>query len=247
LKVLLFDLDGTLVRTSASGRKALARAVEDVHGVRPRIEGSDLAGQTDLRNFQEAIRRATGKKPDRAGIERVHRRYLQLLPRYVRDSVRRRRYKVMPGLRRLLGLLRRDQGVLLGLGTGNMEQGARIKLEPSGLNPCFPFGGFGSDRFRRPALLKVAVERARRRGGGGPIRKRDVFVIGDTPLDVSAGKAAGFRTVAVGTGFSDWESLVLARPDHLAKDYSNTEDWLRWFAVRPRRKKLKPRSARRRG
>ena len=130
----------------------------------------------------------------------------------------------------MLKHLSRDRNVLLGLGTGNMEKGARIKLEPSGFNAYFLFGGYGSDSFHRPSLLKKAVLRARK-FAREPFRPDDVYVIGDTPLDVAAGKKAGFKTVAVGTGFAEWKDLVASRPDHIARDYRDIKKWLSWFRL----------------
>ena len=118
----------------------------------------------------------------------------------------------------------------MGLGTGNLEAGARIKLSPSGFNGYFHFGGFGSDSFHRDLILKQAVRRAARYAGGR-IRPQDVFVIGDTPFDVSAGRKAGYQTVAVGTGFSSLAELKRSRPDHLARDFFGVDKWLKWFGI----------------
>ena len=79
----------------------------------------------------------------------------------------------------------------------------------------------------RARAPRPPVRRARSRGGA--IRPREVFVIGDTPLDVAAGKKAGFKTIAVGTGFADWDALVRARPDHLARDFTRIEEWTSWI------------------
>lgn len=232
MKLLLFDLDGTLVRAGGAGRKALDRAIRDVYGVRPGPADYSLAGKTDLRNFSEAIKAVTGRRPSRAAIERVHRAYLRRLPHYVRVARRGKKYGYPRGVRRLLKRLGSEPGVLLGLGTGNMEQGARIKLEPSGFNGYFKFGGFGSDSFSRPVLLQTAFRRAKKLPQGKSLRPRDVFVIGDTPLDVEAGRAAGFKTVGVGTGYAKWEHLCAAKPDYLAKDYRDLALWLSWFGVK---------------
>jgi phosphoglycolate phosphatase-like HAD superfamily hydrolase len=230
MKVLLFDIDGTLIRGGGAGRKALNRAGEVLYGVKNCCSELSLAGRTDLYNFGAAHRFATGKKPTEAAVERLHREYLRQLPRFVRSALRSGTYLVPPGLRPLLKRLSRDERVLLGLGTGNMERGARIKLEPSGFNPYFQFGGFGSDSFHRHALLKKAVQRARRISPA-PFRASDVFVIGDTPFDVAAGRKAGFKTIGVGTGFADWKALAASRPDHLSRDFRNLKKWLAWFEL----------------
>lgn len=230
MKVLLFDVDGTLIRAGGAGRKALNRAAFLLYGRKDACSELSLAGRTDLYNFGQAYKCATGRRPTRAAVERLHQEYLKRLPHYVRTAIRDGSYHVPPGLRRLLKALSRDRRVLLGLGTGNMERGARIKLEPSGFNAYFLFGGYGSDSFHRASLLRKAVRRAEKLAHE-PFDESDVYVIGDTPLDVSAGRKAGYKTIAVGTGFSEWAELVASKPDHLAKDFKDTGTWLRWFGL----------------
>jgi phosphoglycolate phosphatase-like HAD superfamily hydrolase len=230
LKVLLFDIDGTLVRAGGAGRKALNQAAFNLFGKRNVCDELSLAGRTDLWNFREACRRSTGRPPTPETTERLHQEYLRLLPCYVRSAIKKNTYVTPVGIKTLLKRLSREKGVLLGLGTGNMERGARIKLEPSGFNAYFLFGGYGSDAFHRPALLRKAVGRAEKLAGC-PIQPADVFVIGDTPLDVAAGKKAGYKTVAVGTGFAAWDELKASKPDHLARDFKGTSKWLNWFGI----------------
>ena len=229
-KVLLFDIDGTLVRAGGAGRKALDEAARKLYGKEGVCGEFSLAGRTDLWNFATAYRLATGRKPTKRAVARLYREYLRLLPGYVRRAAREKTYILPPGIKTLLERLQREPGVLLGLGTGNIEAGARIKLGPSGFNGYFRFGGFGSDSFHRDRILRKAVSRAAR-PAGGRIQPRDVFVIGDTPFDVSAGRKAGYRTVAVGTGFASWAELVRSRPDHLARDFRGVEKWLGWFGI----------------
>jgi phosphoglycolate phosphatase-like HAD superfamily hydrolase len=231
VKILLFDIDGTLVRAGGAGRKALNRAALRLYGKKNVCDEFNLAGQTDLANFKVAYEKSTGLRANRLALDRLHREYLKYLPYYVRVAIKRNSYVLPRGIKILIRRLSREKGVLLGLGTGNIERGARLKLEPSGFNPYFSFGGFGSDSFHRPALLKKAVQRARR-FTKEPILPSDVYVIGDTPLDISAGKKMGYKTVAMGTGFSSWESLVESRPDHMARDFRGISKWLKWFGIR---------------
>ncbi len=230
MKVLLFDVDGTLIRGGGAGRKALNRAAYELYGKRHACSELSLAGRTDRYNFRETYRVATGRKPTRGAVEKLHQAYLRFLPYYVKAAIRRRAYLIPPGLKALLKHLSRDRRVLLGLGTGNMERGARIKLEPSGFNAYFLFGGYGSDAFHRHSLLKKAVVRAKTLAHAS-FTAKDVYVIGDTPFDVSAGKKAGYKTVAVGTGYSDWKELAASKPDHLAKDFKDIKLWLNWFGL----------------
>jgi phosphoglycolate phosphatase-like HAD superfamily hydrolase len=230
VKVLLFDIDGTLIRGGGAGRKALNRAALKLYGKKNACSELSLAGRTDLYNFGATYKNATGKKPTQRAVERLHQEYLHFLPYYVKSAIRSRTYHIPPGLKTLLKHLSRDKRVLLGLGTGNMEKGARIKLEPSGFNAYFLFGGYGSDAFHRHQLLKKGVARAKKLAHE-PFDHDDVYVIGDTPFDVSAGKKAGYKTIAVGTGYSEWPELVASKPDHLARDFRDIKKWLNWFEL----------------
>ncbi len=230
MKVLLFDIDGTLILAGGAGRKALNHAAKRLYGKDDVCGEFSLAGRTDLWNFSAAYQVATGRRPSPIAMARLRREYLRLLPRYVRRAQRDGTYILPVGIRPLLKRLKRTPGVLLGLGTGNLKKGAHIKLGPSGFNEYFRFGGFGCDSFHRPAILKKAVCRAERLAGER-VSPQDVFVIGDTPHDVSAGRKAGFQTIAVGTGFATWESLKQAKPDHLARDFRGIAKWLKWFGV----------------
>lgn len=231
MKVLLFDIDGTLIRAGGAGRLALNAACQELFGHRDACSEISLAGRTDLYNFRQAYIVSTGRKPTPAQLEELHQKYLELLPSFVQAAIRSKTYVLPLGIKALLKRLSRERSVLLGLGTGNMERGARIKLEPSGFNAYFLFGGYGSDAFHRPTLLRKAVRRAEKIAGA-PVNGQDVYVIGDTPLDVAAGKKAGYKTVGVGTGFAAWKDLAASKPDHIAKDFRGIDKWLSWFGIR---------------
>lgn len=231
MKILLFDIDGTLVRAGGSGRKALNAAALALYGKDGVCDEFSLAGRTDQWNFRAAAKAALGRTATAAEVERLHQEYLKRLPRFVSLALRKKTYILPRGIKSLLKKLHREEDILLGLGTGNMERGARIKLGPSGFNGYFRFGGFGGDGFRRVDLLKKAVHRAKAHMNGQK-SPAEVFVIGDTPHDIAAGKKAGYKTVAVGTGFSTWEELVKSRPDHLARDFRGISQWLKWFGIR---------------
>jgi phosphoglycolate phosphatase-like HAD superfamily hydrolase len=128
-------------------------------------------------------------------------------------------------VRDLLEILFPRQDVLLALGTGNLERGARIKLEPGRLNDYFSFGGFGSDAEARVEVLRAAVTRAEERTGH-LYRARDVFVIGDTVLDMKAGRAIGATTVAVASGHGEEGLLLASGPDIFMKSFLEAEGFL---------------------
>ncbi|MBI4676442.1 MAG: HAD family hydrolase [Elusimicrobia bacterium] len=240
MKIVLFDVDGTLVRAGGAGRKALGAAAQALYGKAGLIEGIDMAGRADSWICREVFLAARGRRPSSRELGRLKREYLKRLPGQVRKAVSAGRYRLPAGVKALVRRLSREKGVLLGLGTGNFEQGARIKLKPAGLNRCFRFGGYGCDSLDRCGILKEAVRRGRRlmpEGAGPP----EVFVVGDTPHDVSAGRKAGYATIGVGTGFAPWEVLAASRPDRLARDFRGIEKWLSWFGIASKASRKPPR------
>lgn len=228
MKAVLFDLDGTLVRAGGSGRLALDQAVERLHGFPAVCSKFSLAGRTDRDNFRLALRLALGRMPTPSEIAAVEATYLRRLPHEVRGAVRAGRYKLIGGVARLLEALRRRRDVLVGLGTGNIERGAKLKLTPSGLLPHFAFGGFGYDGYSRVSVLRAAVRRASRLAGSR-IQPGSVYIIGDTDKDVKAGKAAGYHTGAVTSGFGESEKIRRAAPELIAKDFRPLSPWLDWI------------------
>jgi phosphoglycolate phosphatase len=129
---------------------------------------------------------------------------------------------VLPGVRELLDALARVEGLALGLLTGNILEGARLKLGSAGLWGRFDIGRYGSDREVREELPAVAIERARAHWGH-PLKPADTVVIGDTPRDVGCGRAGGTRTLAVATGHFSAMDLEKAGADHVLEDFSATD------------------------
>jgi phosphoglycolate phosphatase-like HAD superfamily hydrolase len=131
----------------------------------------------------------------------------------------------MDGIPKLLQTLS-SMDVVMGLGTGNLERGARIKLERAGLNGYFPFGGFGSDSEDRPELLRIGKEKAERYCGR-PILPENVFIVGDTERDILAARRAQFKVIAVATGHVSARSLQDHRPDFFLPDFCDTDAFLK--------------------
>jgi len=187
-----------------------------------------LNGRMDWDNFRIAFTNATGRKPGPKEILEVEEAYLEFLPGEVHRAVKLGIYNQIAGVAELVKVLSRKKDVLLGLGTGNVEEGAKIKLEPSGLLNYFRFGGYGKDGGSRAQMLKTAVRRAEALVKK-KIRPMHVCAIGDTPRDVQAGRRAGYRTGAVLDGFGDEDAVRRARPDFLAKDFQEIRRWLEWI------------------
>jgi phosphoglycolate phosphatase-like HAD superfamily hydrolase len=201
VKLLLFDVDQTLVSTGGAGVRALNRAFEKVLAVENAMEGILPHGKTDPGIIREVgISRNLETNPV---LDAVLDAYLGFLQEEVRISTS---YRILPGVIPLLESLSGLSTVMLGLATGNIELGARIKLERGQLNRFFPFGGFGSDSECRVSLVRRAAELATaRRGQEFP--PEDVFVIGDTPRDIEAARGAGFNAIGVATGRYSIEDL----------------------------------------
>ena len=195
IRAVLFDIDGTLLVTGGAGGVAWQRAFEELHGVEADIAEHTDAGMTDPEIAAIVFRQTIGREGSREERAKAIGCYLKHLPGAVAESDG---YRAMPGIEQLLPRLIED-GVLLGLVTGNIEAAAHIKLARGHLNRFFSFGGYGSDSADRTEVTKSAL----RRGAlvsGGTLQGDACFAVGDTPRDVAAGHGAGIRVVGVATG-----------------------------------------------
>lgn len=205
--VLLFDVDGTLVTTGGVGRRALEIAFERSFGRRDACRTFRLDGMTDRAIVRTGMR-AIGVEPAEALIDRVLVEYLLVLAEEV-AAAPDATYRVHPGMAETLDRARARREVAVGLGTGNIREGARIKLDRVGIYDRFPFGGFGCDAEDRTELIHRGAERGAALLGA-PLAECRVVVIGDTPKDVWAAQAIGAECVGVGTGSFSPEQLVAA-------------------------------------
>ena len=219
-RILLFDIDGTLLLSGGAGRVAMDIAFRRIYGLDEDVQptaGIDFAGASDLRVLRDV---ATAHGQTYGAGE--HERFLPIFASALRTTLSERTGRLLAGVRPLLERLRREP-VLLALGTGNFRRTAFMKLAHFELDGYFdpsPNGGcFGEDGVTRPELLATGIERLR------PLAAPDaeIVVIGDTVLDVSGGRAVGARVVAVATGFSERGDLVAAGPDVLLEDFGDLD------------------------
>ena len=223
-KLVLFDIDGTLVLTGGAGVRAMNRALADAFGHAEGLDGIPVAGRTDWAILADAVRRF-GRSLDGATLANLRDSYVTNLAEEILHPGQGPK-AVLPGVRDILEQLERRDDVLVGLVTGNFEEGARVKLGHFDLWRYFRCGAYGGDAADRNALVPFAVERARA-CGLPEIADADVLVVGDTPHDVMCAQVAGATAVAVATGSSTLEELRATGADVVFEDLGDTEAFLR--------------------
>jgi len=223
MRLILFDIDGTILVARGAGRRALALALEAVYGTAGSLDSYDLRGATDPRIVFDVMEGAGfGREVVHARLDDCFEAYARGLAAEIGDGAN---VVTLPGITDLVQRLHADADVLLGLLTGNIEAGARIKLEPTGLSPYFRLGAYGSDHLDRRQLPSLAARRAHALVGV-PFAPEQVVVIGDTPRDIDCARHFGAVAVAVATGQFTRAALEAERPDLLFDDFADVEDAL---------------------
>lgn len=212
MHVLLFDIDGTLLSSGGAGRNAMERAIEAAFRVPASSEGVPMSGRTDRSITRDLFRcHAIAETPENWQL--FIRAYLELLPRSLAEG----KGRPLPGIAGLLAALAPRTDVALGLLTGNYRDGARTKLGHFGLYDYFAFGGFGDEHWDRDDVAREALAATcthlRRQ-----IQPEEMWVIGDTPLDIRCARAIGARVAAVATGTHSVEQLAADEPDLVFAD-----------------------------
>lgn len=220
-KLILWDIDGTILRTGRAGIIALTRAFAQLHGREPDMSKVEVAGRTD-KWITARMLEHNGLPVSSQHIHDLIDAYLSLLP----EELSTRPGLVLPGVQTLLDTLRARADVAQGLLTGNVQRGARIKLEHYRVWHYFEFGAFGDDSALRNELGPHAVRRAQERHAAEFPAER-TFIIGDTPHDIECGKVIGARTIGVATGAYTVEQLQEHTPTAVFKDFSDTAGFLR--------------------
>ncbi|WP_232463337.1 HAD family hydrolase [Tumebacillus avium] len=217
--LLLWDIDGTLLRNKGAGKRAMNRAFAKMTGEEGAFDSIDMAGGLDLNMIGGVFARYG---VDASRMEEFLTLYYPCLEDVMRDG----NSKLMPNVVQVLERAERDARFYNAYGTGNVERGARIKLEHFDLNRFFPVGGFCYGPVERWQLLQDGIERAQQHYGVEFAPER-VIVIGDTLKDIEAARKIGAKVVAVGTGGHAYDVLAAAEPDLLLADMTDEE---RFFA-----------------
>jgi phosphoglycolate phosphatase len=221
-RLVLFDIDGTILLSAGAGRRAITAALAQEVGDPAAFQRVRFDGKTDPQIVRELLESAGHAPPhSEERVQAVCTRYVALLEEELVGSGRR--IRLLPGFPAILDRLEAIEGVVLGLLTGNLARGAALKLRAAGLAPeRFRVGAFGSDSGHRPDLPPIAAQRAAPLFGRIPSGE-DVVIIGDTPADIACGSGIGARAVAVATGSYRVAELAACSPHAVFRDLGDVD------------------------
>lgn len=204
MNLILFDIDGTLVRTHGAGSRATNRTFADLFGVKEAWGQMKAFGKTDPIIFDEIAQRTLHRRLTEREMSEVCAVYLH---HFAEEIYSAEQFTVLPGVRDVVHLLAEREDTWLGVQTGNLEPAGWLKLRTAGLEPLFRFGGFAEDARDRTVIIRSAIQRGKRQVEQMGHTCKTVVVIGDTPSDVQAGRENGAKTIAVATGGFSIEEL----------------------------------------
>ncbi len=223
-KLILFDIDGTLISTGGAGVRSLNRAFNELFGIQDAFGNILMAGKTDMEIIRDGLQ-AHGFSHMDGYPEKMKNLYLHFLRFEIENPQRR----LKPGIKEALTLFNRP-GITLGLLTGNLQQGAQIKLSPFGLDKFFPDGAFGSDDEDRDKLLPIAIDKFAKRGL--EFSPEDCIIVGDTPRDVRCAKIHGAYCIAVATGPYSKEYLLNTEADIVLDSFEEKRKYMEFIMER---------------
>lgn len=223
-KLILWDIDGTLIVSHGAGVRAMERAFEKRFGLKGDLSRIEWAGRTDTWITGEVLR-ANGLPATPENSQAYLESYLELLPEELRNG---RQGQVLPGIFELLETLHHRTDLVQGLLTGNLRRGAEFKLTHYKVWHYFEFGAFADDSPRRNDLGPHALRRARERHQV-EFHPERTYIIGDTPHDIECGRVIGARTIAVATGTHSLEALKAHNPDALFANFADPAAFLRFI------------------
>lgn len=214
MKIVLFDIDGTLLSTGGAGYRAIDAIFANLHGVQNITAGFSAGGMTDDLILQELFHKALARSPAPNELELIRKHYLDEFAHHYKNHAR---LKVFPHVVATVQALAKRADISLGLATGNYKKTAYQKIASIGLAEYFAYGGFGCDSASREELTTKAYERALKNIKTKP---KAVYVVGDTTRDIDCARHIGAKVIAVATGAHSRERLANANPDFLIEDFS---------------------------
>jgi phosphoglycolate phosphatase len=216
-KLVLFDIDGTLIKDFKGHIASLLKSVEKVYGIK-NVKGLNYHGMTDKQIIIEILKM---NNLDEKTIYSKLKECTEIMTFLFNEIINKEKITLLEGVEDFLKELK-ENNILIGLVTGNLEIIARTKMEKIGINDYFKIGGFGSDNTDRTKLVKLAIKRAMESFNFK--FSNNVFLIGDTPKDIKAGKEAGIKTVGVATGIYSKDQLIEAGADFAVENLKNKKE-----------------------
>ncbi|AOT72191.1 HAD family hydrolase [Geosporobacter ferrireducens] len=220
--LLVWDIDGTLIHSKGCGRRAMEQTFYKLFGIKNAFQQIQMSGRLDAWIVRDALIMHNIQEKNLAVFFDAYCELLQLEMKDAEASV------PIQGIQELLQYIKDLSNIYHALGTGNIERGARIKLAPQDLNRYFPVGGYGDAALERWQIIEQAVKRSNEHYKV-IFQPEDIYVIGDTPLDIGCGKTLGVKTIAVATGSHGLEELRKHEPDHLFANLENYHEFFRIF------------------
>lgn len=215
--VVLFDIDGTLLRSDGAGRAATRAALLEIFGTADGVDTLHFGGKTDWFIVSELV---AGRAYAADDIARLMPAYSAALARHLARALEHHRIWPLPGALAAVNALRARPATLLGLVTGNVRDTVGLKLRAAGYEPAwFAVGAYGSESPDRSEVAALALQRAARHVQRS-LHPSQAVIVGDTPADIACARAVGARAVAVATGFASRDELAAADPDYLLDDLS---------------------------
>ena len=219
-RLVLFDIDNTLIKKSRGHHKAFSFAFKKVYGVEATIDAINYYGMTDRQIIREVLK--TKGLNDQIIYSKIE-ECMEAMVEYFNKAIENEDIKALKGAKKLLKELEKH-GVVIGVVTGNVEGIAKTKLKKAGLSSYFKVGAFGSDDESRAKLVKLAIRRAEKMFGLSS--NIEAFVVGDTPRDMKAGKEAGVKTIGVATGFYSERELKEAGADFVLRSLEEKDKFI---------------------
>jgi phosphoglycolate phosphatase-like HAD superfamily hydrolase len=221
MPLYLFDIDGTILLSGGAGYRALNAIFSRRYGIDDATQGIRAGGKTDPGILREMFERSLGRGPREDETASILDEYVPLLAEELPNSDA---FRTMPHVFEVLDYLEQKPPVVLGIATGNVQGGARAKLEHIGLWDRFAIGGYGDDNEDRAKLVERAIERGREHAGRA-FSSDEIVVVGDTPRDVAAARACGIRVVTVATGQASSDELGACDPDASFETLAELPAW----------------------
>ncbi|MCT4604823.1 MAG: HAD hydrolase-like protein [Marinisporobacter sp.] len=218
--LMVWDIDGTLINSGGCGRDAMEKTFYKLFGLEKAFENVNMAGRLDAMIVEDALLKHTIKAIDKKLFFDT---YCEILKEILqgKDYI-----EILPGVKNILEHSSKEHNFFHALGTGNIERGARIKLKVHELNGYFQVGGFGDHRVERWEIIQKAIDLAQK-VQGIKYAKKNIYVIGDTKLDIECAKILGIKSIAVATGSYSAEKLAQYAPDYLLESLENKTEFLK--------------------